>query len=83
MTEPGYIYPEPEKVLWYYAEDQPLYENMPNVTFIKGMPTEESYDEIATKKRTLVVIDDMMVDAIKDKFVSSLFYRGKYFKNAY
>ena len=32
------ITPKPNKILWLYAEDQPMYKSMTGVHFIQGIP---------------------------------------------
>ena len=32
------IEPKPNKILWLYAEDQPLYKTMQGVEFVQGIP---------------------------------------------
>jgi len=78
LTEPGFIYPPPSRILWFYAEDQELYKNMENVEFYSGLPTQEIYDTLLPSKRNVIVLDDMMTEAMKSSFVSSLFYRGSH-----
>ena len=51
------IDPVPEQVLWYYGEWQPLYESMPRVQFIEGLPDMQT---LQNQKRKLVIIDDLM-----------------------
>jgi len=79
ITEEGYIYPPPEKIYWFYSELQPLYTEMSDkVEFINGVPTQEIYDTLNPNKRNIIVIDDLMTEAMKCDFVSSLFTRGSH-----
>lgn len=78
ITEPGYIYPPPEKIYWFYSEQQVMYDNMPDVEFIQGVPTQEIYDTMNPNIRNVIVIDDLMTEALKCDFVSSLFTRGSH-----
>lgn len=79
ISEAGYIYPPPEKIYWFYSELQPLYDEMSeNVEFIKGVPTQEIYDNLNSNKRNVIVIDDLMTEAMKCDFVSTLFTRGSH-----
>ncbi len=47
------VTPVPKHVMWCYGEWQTLYETMPEVNFVEGMPTEVPQD-------TLLIIDDLM-----------------------
>lgn len=82
LTEPGFIYPEPEDIMYFYTEDQPIYKEMPSVKFIEGLPTRDIYDDLSPNKRHVMVIDDNMVEALKCEFVSSLFTRGSHHRSS-
>ena len=46
---------------------------MPNIEFVKGIPTafeQDSYFDV--NKRNLIVFDDQMIDACKDKRIVNL-----------
>ena len=51
------INPPPEKIIWHYEEWQSLFETMPNVEFVEGLPNPKQYDG---KRGSLVIIDDLM-----------------------
>ena len=55
---------------------------MPHIEFVKGIPTaleQDSYCEV--NKRNLIVFDDQMIDASKDKRIVNLFTRGSHHRN--
>ena len=55
---------------------------MPHIEFVKGIPTaleQDSYFDV--NKRNLIVFDDQMIDASKDKQIVNLFTRGSHHRN--
>ena len=70
------IDPAPEHVVWFYGEWQKMYENMPEVEFIEGLPSMKTFDG---RKTTLVVIDDLMSET--DESVTNLFTKGSHHQN--
>ena len=55
---------------------------MPLIEFVKGIPTaleKDSYFDV--NKRNLIVFDDQMIDASKDKGIVNLFTRGFHHRN--
>ena len=55
---------------------------MPRIKFVKGIPTtleQDSYFEV--NKRNLIVFDDQMIDASKDKRIVNLFTRDSHHRN--
>ncbi|CAH3183610.1 unnamed protein product [Porites lobata] len=55
---------------------------MPNIEFVKGIPTaleQDSYFDV--NKRNLIVFDDQMIDASKDKRIVNLFTRSSHHRN--
>ena len=73
------IYPPPERIVWCYLQCQPAYTQMfvamPHIEFVKGIPTaleQDSYFEV--NKRNLIVFDDQMIDASKDKPICEPLY---------
>ena len=80
------IYPSPEGIVWCYSQWQPAYTQMlvamPHIEFVKGIPTaleQDSYFDV--NKRNLIVFDDQMTDASKDKRIVNLFIRGSHHRN--
>ena len=71
------IDPAPEQVIWFYGEWQPLYDTLSGmVEFREGLT---DLNTLNTKKRTLVIIDDLMTET--DKSVSNLFTKGSHHRN--
>lgn len=70
----------PERIYWCYAEEQPLYDNINNVTFIKGMPDMAMIREHAPQPQ-LVILDDLMIDLKNDTRLTELFIRGSHHMN--
>ena len=55
---------------------------MPHIEFVKGSPTaleQDSYFDVS--KPNLIVFDDQMIDASKDKRIVNLFTRGSHHRN--
>ena len=55
---------------------------MPNIVFVRGIPTafeQDSYFDV--NKRNLIVFDEQMIDASKDKRIVNLFTRGSHHRN--
>ena len=55
---------------------------MPNIEFVKGIPTaleQDSYFDV--NKRNLIVFDDQMIDASKDKRIVNHFTRSSHNRN--
>lgn len=67
--------PLPEEVVWCYGEWQPLYERLPSVVFVEGIPNVEAWP----KKRRLVIIDDLMTET--DSRVTNLFTKGSHHRD--
>ena len=66
------IYLAPEIIIWCYSQWQSPYTEMlvamPHIEFVKGIPTaleRDSYFDV--NKRNLIVFDDQMINASKDK----------------
>ena len=80
------INPPPERIVWCYSQWQPAYMEMlvsiPHIEFVKGIPPaleQDSYLDV--NKRNLMVFDDQMIDASKDKRIVNLFTRGSHHRN--
>ena len=55
---------------------------MPNIVFVEGIPKafeQDSYFDV--NKRNLIVFDEQMIDASKDKRIVNLFTRGSHHRN--
>jgi len=74
------IEPKPEKILWLYAEDQPLYKSVRNVEFIQGIPEDFDTSFNASQKNVLI-LDDLMTKFHSDDRLTRLFSVGSHHKN--
>ena len=55
---------------------------IPNIGFVKGIPTALEQDAyFSVNKRNLIVFDDQMIDAGKDQKIVNLFTRGSHHRN--
>ena len=80
------IYLPPERIVWCYSQWQPAYTEMlvamPHIEFIKGIPTALEQDfYFDVNKQNLIVFDDQMIDASKDKRIVNLFTRDSHHRN--
>lgn len=53
------IDPPAERIIYLYAEFQPLYKEMKGVEFIEGVPL-DLYERLDSAKRTVLIVDDLM-----------------------
>ena len=78
------VEPAPERIVWVYAEWQPLYDalqmRLPHIEFINGLP-QNLYQSISPRTRNLVVLDDQMSEAGDSKELSQLFTKGSHHRN--
>lgn len=72
------ISPPLEHVVWFYGIHQSLYDEIENVTFVEGLPS--NFREYVSG-RTLFVIDDLMTECGSDKKLTHLFTRGSHHYN--
>lgn len=80
------IYPKPQRIIWFYGQDQPLYDTirkeLPTIEFHKGIPSDLDEDDyFDTKVTNLVIIDDLMTDCRNDQRLTKLFTIGSHHKN--
>ena len=80
------IYPPPERIVWCYSQWQPAYTEMlvamPHIEFVKGTPTALEQDsDFDVNKGNLILFDDQIIDASKDKRIVNLFTRGSHHRN--
>ena len=70
--------PVPQKVMYCFGIDQPLYHEMaselPYITFHKGLPSEDTIE--ALDNHYLIVIDDLSSDVLKSNTMQDLFVKG-------
>ena len=70
------VTPPPDDIVWYYGVYQDIFESLPNVHFIEGLPNLKDYDG---RRRTLMIIDDLMHES--NDSVAQIFTRGSHHKN--
>lgn len=68
----------PDKIVWCYGIYQALYDEIPDVTFVEGLPTRYR-DYLGVN--TLFIIDDLMTECGNDKRLTNLFSRGSHHLN--
>lgn len=70
--------PAPNKVLYCYGIDQPLYQRMttsiPHLRFHRGIPTEETLDSL--QEGHLIVLDDLADEVVHSKPIQNLIVMG-------
>jgi len=82
LSTPGSIIPNPQRILYCYAEWQPAYQKLSgNVEFVKGLPA-DILSKLDGSLRTLIILDDLMMESSSNKEITSLFVRGTHHKNA-
>ena len=69
----------PERIYYCYGVYQKKFEQMPNVTFVQGLP--ESFEEFYGPRHNLLVIDDLQDEVTSSKSVEQLFTRESHHKN--
>lgn len=70
----------PIKVVYFYSVEQPLFAEMKDVTFHKGIP--EDFTEFADyPNHVAFVLDDLMLPALNDPKVAELFTVGSHHLN--
>ena len=81
------VYPKPERIVWLYKRWQPLYNELkttvyPPIEFHRGIPDNLEEDEyLDPRKRNLIVLDNLMSMASKDRRVTDLFTEGSHHRN--
>ena len=73
------IEPRPDKILWLYAEDQPLYQSMKSVEFIQGVP-DDIEARFQRRHNNVLVLDDLMTQCHSDERLTRLFSVGSHHK---
>lgn len=72
------VKPTPDKIVWFYGIYQNLYDEISDVTFIEGFPT--NYEEYLGTN-TLFIIDDLMCEVGGDRRLTNLFTKGSHHHN--
>ena len=77
------ITPPPERILWYYGQYQPSYEDprLKDVIFHQNLPEQWPMEQesFAERKRTLMILDDLMSES--DKKILQIFVHGSHHWN--
>ena len=75
------IIPKPKRIVWFYAEDQPLYASLKKeVELVHGLP--DNFDDYSNgSKPGLIVLDDLMTQAHSDQRLTKLFCVGSHHRN--
>ena len=75
------ITPKPKRIVWFYAEDQPLYASFKKeVELVNGLP--DDFDDYCNgSKPGLIVLDDLMTQAHSDQRLTKLFCVGSHHRN--
>src|SRR5579863_7200954 len=77
LTTPNLIVPKPKRILYYYSQWQPLFNTMPGVEFIKGIPRELPDGT----QPVLIILDDLLDLCAGNKDITNLFVRGTHHLN--
>ena len=85
MLKNEMLNPMPKKIYWFYRVYQDAYEDMrktiSNIEFVKDLP-EDGFDQYMNgSESTLLILDDLMDVALKNKNVSDIFTRGVHHLN--
>ena len=81
------IQPQIQRIVWLYKRWQPMYTIikstvMPKVEFIQGIPQElDDDDYFGPRQNNLLILDDMMSTAGKDKRITDLFTEGSHHRS--
>lgn len=69
------IQPSPDKIVWFYGIYQKFYDEIENVEFVEGFPS--NYTDYLGAN-TLFILDDLMTECSNDKRLTNLFSRGSH-----
>ncbi|MCG8046492.1 MAG: hypothetical protein JAY66_12575, partial [Candidatus Thiodiazotropha taylori] len=81
------IQPQIQRIVWLYKRWQPLYDIIksaiaPKVEFVQGIPKDlDDDDYFDPRQNNLLILDDMMSTAGKDKRVTDLFTEGSHHRS--
>lgn len=70
------IHPTPERIVWAYSIWQPIFDTMPGVEFVEGLPEADIFDP---RTNNLLVIDDLQGE--ENKSVCKWFTKVSHHKN--
>lgn len=79
------IEPKPDKIVWMYSEEQPIYEKIQQdlgarITFHQGW-SPQVFDQFISSENNLIVIDDLISACSNDTSIGDLFTRGSHHRN--
>uniref|UniRef100_A0A158P4L8 AAA+ ATPase domain-containing protein n=1 Tax=Tetranychus urticae TaxID=32264 RepID=A0A158P4L8_TETUR len=81
INKAGYICdPAPKKITYLYGEYQKIFNSMTDVKFIEGLQ-EEVIKNAGGEEPEWIVIDDLMLEASNQTFISNLFTKGSHHRN--
>lgn len=72
--------PPPVKITYFYGEYQKEFNSMSNVTFVEGLQ-EDLINQAGGVEPEWIIIDDLMLEAANQTFISNLFTRGSHHRN--
>ena len=68
------------KILYCYGVWQDMFNEMesalPNISFYKGIPISSQIEDFADGKHNIIVLDDLMIEAVSNAEIGLLFTRG-------
>lgn len=70
--------PPPDKVIWFYGIYQKMYDEMPEITFVEGFPS-NFREYLGTN--SLIILDDLMIECTNDERLTFLYTRGSHHLN--
>ena len=73
-----YFDESPTKIIYCYGAFQEKFKEFPYIQFNHGLI---DTDDLNSNEKNLIIIDDLMDDALNDKEISHLFTRGSHHKN--
>jgi hypothetical protein len=79
-------YSSTHKILYCYGVFQDLFYEMEksiaNIVFHEGLPSAETIEDITkNKKHNIIILDDLMMEVVKNSDMELLFSRGSHHKN--
>ncbi|KAF0138368.1 MAG: hypothetical protein FD143_3671, partial [Ignavibacteria bacterium] len=78
------IQPHPTRILWFFQEWQPAYDEIkiliPSIEFITGIDS-DCLESVNASERNLVVLDDLMATAGDSKKIAKLFTQEAHHRN--
>ena len=76
------ITPKPERIVWLYVEDQPMYKTLSKhgVEFIQGIP-DDFETMFNAQHKNLLILDDLMTHCHSDARLTRMFSVGSHHRN--